>query len=396
MNKTILASLIAMATFGANAANLDDLSISGFGSVTVGKADNDIGYAGYTDDNVEWEQETLGGIQFDFQVNDRAKFVTQIVANSRYDYDPKIEMAYASYDFDLVTVRAGKLRLPLFFYSDYIDLGYAYPMIRPSQETYENIVLKGYTGADLLIPVEFENSSLLIQPVIGIGTVDEDDSSIGEVKLNKLMGISANWNYEDWTLRGSYFIAEADPECSQGDTSTRECAQANALNVHDQDGQFISAGIQYDNGDLIANIEATDVELDGAFYDTRSVSGLFGYRLGEFTPYIASSWVETTDDNKRPSPNPADALTNPMGYFQALGLNAGLNYERLSYSVGTRWDFYKNMAFKFDVTYVDYKDTSGGFPTNLETANMGGASVPTGDFKEDSSLVYSARLDFVF
>ena len=27
--------------------------------------------------------------------------------------------------------------LPLFFYSDYTDLGYAYPMIRPSQELYE-------------------------------------------------------------------------------------------------------------------------------------------------------------------------------------------------------------------------------------------------------------------
>ncbi|MEH0666321.1 hypothetical protein H4F18_01505 [Vibrio scophthalmi] len=388
MKRTILASCVALAAFGANAASLEDLSISGFGSVGMGKADNAVGYAGYTDEHLEWEQETLGGLQFDFQINDRAKFVTQIVANSRYDYDPKFEMAYVSYDFDSFTARAGKLRLPLFFYSDYVDLGYAYPMIRPSQETYENIVLKGYTGAELLVPIDFENSTLLLQPVLGIATVDEDDSSIGEVKLDKMMGLSANWNYDDWTLRGSYFIAEANPSTTN--------ATAIALDVAGQDGQFISLGLQYDNGDLLMNVEGTDVQLDGAFYDTRSVSGLVGYRIGEFTPYIASSWVETTDNEERPHPGQLTDPSQAAAYYQALALNAGLNYERISYSIGTRWDVARNMALKFDVTYVDYKDTSGGFNTNLVTQQLGSSTIATGDFKEDSTLVYSARLDFVF
>lgn len=373
MKRTILASCVALAAFGANAASLEDLSISGFGSVGMGKADNAVGYAGYTDEHLEWEQETLGGLQFDFQINDRAKFVTQIVANSRYDYDPKFEMAYVSYDFDSFTARAGKLRLPLFFYSDYVDLGYAYPMIRPSQETYENIVLKGYTGAELLVPIDFEDSTLLLQPVLGIATVDEDDSSIGEVKLDKMMGLSANWNFNDLTLRGSYFVAEANPECAKGASQgnpASSCYLADVLEVHEQDGQFISIGAQYDNGDLLVNVEGTDVQLDGKFSDTRSVSGLIGYRINEFTPYLASSWVETTDDKERPL---------------LSGLSA-LNYERMSYSVGTRWDFYQSMALKFDVTYVDYKDTTGGVSTND----------PSSSDYEDSTLVYSARLDFVF
>ncbi|CAE6878486.1 Forms passive diffusion pores that allow small molecular weight hydrophilic materials across the outer membrane [Vibrio sp. B1FLJ16] len=387
MKKTVLASLLAASAFGANAASLDGLSISGFGSVGVGKSDNNIGYAKYTDEKVDWEQETLAGLQFDFQINDRAKFVTQIVANSRYDYEPKIEMAYASYDFDHFTARAGKLRLPLFFYSDYIDLGYAYPMIRPSQETYENIVLKGYTGADLLIPVEFENSSLLLQPVMGIATIDEDDSRIGEVKLDQMFGLSANWNYEDLTLRASYFIAEANPECDASDLSTTQCQKAALVGIHGQDGQFVSLGMQYDNGDFLANVEGTDVQLDGKYSDTQSVSGLFGYRIGEFTPYLAASWVETTDNEERPEPSLALAATDPTAYAQTLGLNRLMNYERMSYSVGTRWDFYTNMAFKFDVTFADYQETSGGFQSNIDQ---------TGAFNEQDSVVYSARLDFVF
>ncbi len=387
MKKTVLASLLAASAFGANAASLDGLSISGFGSVGVGKSDNNIGYAKYTDEKVDWEQETLAGLQFDFQINDKAKFVTQIVASSRYDYEPKIEMAYASYDFDHFTARAGKLRLPLFFYSDYIDLGYAYPMIRPSQETYENLVLKGYTGADLLIPIEFENSSLLLQPVVGIATVDEDDSRIGEVKLDQMFGLSANWNYEDLTLRASYFVAEANPECDASDLSTTQCQKAALVGIHGQDGQFVSLGMQYDNGDFLANVEGTDVQLDGKYSDTQSVSGLFGYRIGEFTPYLAASWVETTDNEERPEPSLALAATDTAAYAQALGLNRLMNYERMSYSVGTRWDFYTNMALKFDVTFADYQDTSGGFESNIDQ---------TGAFNEQDSVVYSARLDFVF
>ncbi|MGF1800013.1 hypothetical protein L4D11_04955 [Vibrio gigantis] len=380
MKKTVVAALVSMA-FGANAANMDNLRISGFGSVGIGKSDNAIGYAGYTDEKLDWEQETLAGLQFDFQVNERAKFVTQIVANSRYDYDPKIEMAYASYDFDSFTARAGKLRLPLFFYSDYTDLGYAYPMIRPSQELYENIVLKGYTGADLLIPIELEDSSILLQPLVGVGTIDEEDSIVGEVKLDQLFGLSANWNVDDFTFRGSYLVAESNPSCDFQNPQSSPYCQLGAL-LDSQDGQFISLGAQYDNGDLLVNVEAADVQIEGQFYDYQSVSGLVGYRINEFTPYLSVSWVETTDNDEREN-------------MTITAVKESMNYERISYSIGNRWDFAKNMSLKADVTYVDYRDTSGGFQTNVETSAVN-PFMATGNHLEDSSVVYSARLDFVF
>ncbi|MEC7941489.1 MAG: hypothetical protein VX212_13775 [Pseudomonadota bacterium] len=380
MRKTVVAALVGMA-FSANATSMDNIRISGFGSVGIGKSDNAIGYAGYTDEKLDWEQETLAGVQFDFQVNERAKFVTQVVANSRYDYDPKFEMAYASYDFDSFTARAGKLRLPLFFYSDFTDLGYAYPMIRPSQELYENIVLKGYTGADLLIPIELEDSSLLLQPLVGIGTIDEEDSIVGEVKLDQLYGLSANWNVDDFTFRGSYLVAETNPSCDFNTPTDPYCRQLAPL-LDSQDGQFISLGAQYDNGDLLVNVEAADVQIEGQFYDYQSVSGLVGYRINEFTPYLSVSWVETTDNDEREN-------------MTITAVKETMNYERISYSIGNRWDFAKNMSLKADVTYVDYRDTSGGFQANVETS-AANPFMATGNFLEDSSIVYSARLDFVF
>ena len=91
---------------------------------------------------------------------------------------------------------------------------------------------------------------MLIQPVLGVGTIDEDDSIVGEVKLDKLMGVSANWNVGDMTFRGSYFVAESNPSCDFNNSEDPYCQLGSILDS--KDGQFISLGAQYDNGDLIA------------------------------------------------------------------------------------------------------------------------------------------------
>lgn len=356
MKKKILAVAIASMVSSANAASLDDLRISGFGSVGIGKSDTAIDYAGYTEDKLDWEQETLVGLQFDFQINERAKFVSQIVSNSSNDYELEMEMGYASYSFDAFTVRAGKLRAPIFLYSDYVDLGYAYPMIRPSEEMYGSLPVKGYTGVDFLIPIEFENSSLLLQPVAGTGHVKIDDY---EITLDELFGLSASWNYEDITLRGSYFMTELKTSDSQ------------IIIFNEVETSFVTLGMQYDNGDFLANIEAADVKLEGLASDYHSVIGVVGYRFSEVTPYLSMGWTETTDNDER----------DGTGY-------EALSYERTSYSMGARWDFASNMALTADLTYADFNDTNGGyFYTNVGT---------TGQPIEDSLMVYSVKLDVIF
>lgn len=375
MNKKLLISLtcLSLGLFNLVSASeveeLDDLVFSGFGSVAVGEVNNNVGYAGYTDGDLNWKPETLLGLQADFRVNEKIKIVTQVVINGKYDFNPKLEMAYISYDLDLLTIRAGKLRLPLFFYSDYVDLGYAMPMIRPSQELYEKIIFENYKGIELLIPINFKNSNLLFQPLVGIGEIDEDDSSFGEINLEKLIGFSINWNIDDFVFRGSYFSAEAVPQCND---LSNGCQLSKMLDG--EKGQFISIGTQYDSGNLLFNIEATDVSIDGSFSDYTSISALVGYNISDFTPYVSTAWSETTDDNER------KGMPTQITSFMDL--------KTASYSVGARWDFIKNMAFKFDITYVDYLGTSGGFVTNIDPL--------TGTQMETSSILYSARLDFIF
>ncbi|USD62419.1 porin [Vibrio sp. SCSIO 43140] len=387
MKKTLVATLVALAC-SANAASLDDLRISGFGSVGIGKSNNDAGYAEYTSERIDTKQDTIAGIQFDFDINDKAKFTTQLVANGRYNFEPSIEVAYLSYQFDGFTARAGKMRTPLFMYSDYLDVGYAYPMIRPSQEVYEHIIINSYTGADLLIPFSIGETTLQIQPFAGVSQVEERDSTWGEVDLNNTFGLTAHWYVDDFTFRGSYVQAktsyDAPSDLTMGSVpSIYAVPYANHV-LDDKKATFISAGAQYDNGNLLAVVEGMDMKLEGRFSDVQAISGLVGYRLGSWTPYLASGWNKTTDNDERG--NPTGTLPVQLGIHQGeMALN---DFERLSYSVGTRWDFAKNIALKADVTYVDYKGTSGGLPGNVDTS--------TSTIKYSDSFVYSASIDFVF
>ncbi|WP_108945514.1 hypothetical protein [Shewanella halifaxensis] len=362
----ILVSTVLVSGF-VNAASMDDLRISGFGSVGVGIASNDVGYAGYIDE-VDFKQDSLVGLQFDFNINDKAKVTTQLVANGRYDFEPAIEVAYLSYDFDGFTARGGKMRTPFFMYSDYLDVGYAYPMLRPSQEIYEHLIVSSYTGVDLLIPVEIGDTTLQLQPFVGVSQLEERDSSFGtKVDIKDVLGISAHWYVGDWIVRYSYAQGKTD-DVDFGDLSGY---------VSNKKADFTSLGMQYNNGRMLFNLEAMQTQLEDGYPDVEGVSGILGYQVGNFMPYFSTGWIQTTDDEERSN----------------LGMLQG--YERISYSIGNRWDFASNMALKLDVTYVDYQDTIGGFDSNIEYKNIGGNVVPVGT-RHDDTLVYSVSVDFVF
>jgi len=355
MKKKLVGSLLmAMASASVQAASLDNVTISGFGSVVAGKSSNDANYMEYDSEEWEFDQDTLIGLQIEAKINDQAKFVTQLVSQGRYGYDIEAEAAYFSYETDVATVRVGKMRTPFFMYSDYLDVGYAYPMLRPSNELYDSIIISNYEGMDLLIPIEFENSSLVLQPYAGVSRLAERDAKgVGETTFNEFMGATVHWYIDDLTLRASYATGQSEY------TARNFSERAIEAVVDDQKGEFISVGAHYDNGDLLAMVEAAEIKLKGAFSDTISVSGLVGYRFGSVMPYVGASWLKTTDDELRIDSSP-------------------MNYKTNSYSVGTRWDFYKNVALKVDLVYAVFDD---------EPLYYG--------FEEDS-LVYSAAIDFVF
>ncbi|MGL4715316.1 MAG: hypothetical protein ACRCWL_05340, partial [Aeromonas sp.] len=320
--------------------------------------------------DIDYKQDSLLGLQFDFNVNEKAKVTTQLVANGRYDFEPAIEVAYLSYDLDVATVRGGKIRTPFFMYSDFLDVGYAYPMLRPSQEMYEHLIISSFTGVDALIPVKLGNTTLQLQPFTGVSQVEERDTTFGsKVDIKDVMGLAATWSIDDWTLRGSFVKAKTDT--------------SDVFFVSEKDATFASVGLQYNDGAWLFNAEAMRMELEGAYTDVEAASALLGYQYGEFTPYIATGWIKSTDDSERAklaaAPGAAGVVNQNINKLMPVG-------ERKSYSVGMRWDFAPKVALKMDATYADVKAGNGVLASNNTQ----------GQANFSDTMVYSASLDFVF
>ncbi|WP_445773677.1 hypothetical protein [Shewanella sp.] len=361
-------------------ANLKDkVKLNGFISGAYISSDNDAGYNS-ADTSANFSEDSKVGLQATFDISDRTQAVLQLMMRGEYDWEVEAEWAYLSHRFENgVKLRGGKLRVPLYMYSDYLDVGYAQPFARPPEEVYGAVPFSSYTGGGVSYDVDLDDSTLTMQMFGGESKVKSTGTDV-----SNLIGANVNWTDETWTLRAVYgqakfdgsVTSEVDVELAPGVITQ---ADYTVLQLVDDTGSFTGVGASYDNGEVIAITEWTRIEVDAAYPDTDSGYLTLGYRIKEFTPYVTVAYMKTQDNDERLPLSQAAAI-------QMIAFNA----ERMAYSLGLRWDAIDNVAVKFDITYADdFGDTSGGFLNNsLDTT--------TGKFIYDDTLIYTVKFDAVF
>ncbi|WP_350431098.1 hypothetical protein ABIS04_11085 [Shewanella sp. H8] len=362
-----------------NASLADKVKLNGFISGAYISSDNDAGYNN-ADTGANFTEESKFGLQATFDISDNTQAVLQLMMRGKYDWEVEAEWAYLSHRFENgIKVRGGKLRVPLFMYSDYLDVGYAQPFGRPPVEVYGAVPFSSYTGAGVSYDVDFDDSTLTMQMFGGESTIKATGTDV-----SNLIGANVNWTDETWTLRAVYGQAKLDGDLnSEVDVTLAPGVVTKAdytvLELNDEKGTFAGVGASYDNGEFIAVTELTRIEVDNVSPDTDSGYLTLGYRINEFTPYVTVAYMKTQDNEERLPVSEAAAI-------QMVAFNA----ERMAYSLGLRWDAIDNLAIKFDVTYADdFGDTSGGFSGNsIDTT--------TGKFTYDDTLIYTVKFDAVF
>ncbi len=107
-------------------------------------------YAGiYQNKGWNAANESMVGLQANAKVDDKLSAVLQIDARGLNGYQPSVDWAYASYQLtNTFTVQAGHKRLPLYMYSDYNYVGYAFPWVRPPVDLY-GWEIYSYDGANV-------------------------------------------------------------------------------------------------------------------------------------------------------------------------------------------------------------------------------------------------------
>lgn len=160
----------------------------------------------------EWQAspETLAGIQGDFQFTPEWSATVQAVARGA-DGKAAIDWAFASWKITpQLTLQFGHKRLPLYYYSDFMYVGYAYPWIRPPMDLYAWQIYS-YKGANLLYRTNFGEWSVNSNVWLG-NEHDDDNDLLGNLyygtrideRWKQMAGVSVEAGNDIVSVRGIY------------------------------------------------------------------------------------------------------------------------------------------------------------------------------------------------
>ncbi len=351
-----------------------DLNFSGFLSVGGGFVDdeNSAGYGGYDEEDLTFDKNLLG-LQVTGQVNEKITATAQLIARSENDYEVNAEWAYLTWQAsDSIKVRAGRLRTPLYMYSDFLDVGYAYAWITPPREVYY-LPFNNVDGVDFYTTETLGIFDISVQ--VYFGSFD-DELTLGgapsEAKTRNQMGVAGTLGRDWWTLRAAYHQADLsvdvssipiNPTTTMGGFATTLTAlgypnNAGRLLVEEDDAVFTEFGINIDTGRFIAAAEYVEFDPGEAVLSKNIRQYVMaGVRAGSWLFHVTGSQAkdEATHPEAGISANQAIPVfgntTALIGTLQAIAESQVT--ERDVVSLGVRWDVASSTALKFQIDDVD-------------------------------------------
>lgn len=413
--KLLIQGILAASVLAGAQIQAADIRINGFASIGGGKTfsegtDNssnassegeveysaDLPSQGNYNSNFDFKADSIYGVQFSSDLGDGLSATGQITGAGGEDFQATIAWAYISYDInDSWSVQAGRQRIPLFFYSDFLDVGYAYHWMRPP--------------SDINLPVDsFDGIKLNWQGSLGdwdarssvyYGTNETDSEAIGELGFDNMIG-AVFYASNDWLqLRASHlvgdiwidnlsansldatqdqiayqYVIEGGLPFADGDANPLNDATGLAGIIMDKfsrdpdfrEGQgeenangavFSSIAAHATFGNAFVVAEYTIYEFDDPVISEgwTEVEGYYmsaGYRIGSLTPHITYSVNERELDNYFNPVTYANASLDPLTDAAIDGTE-----KTESITVGLRWDFHPAAAIKFEYqTSADKSD----------------------------------------
>jgi hypothetical protein len=384
MKKISVLSLFTAMAVAVPTAQAGDLNINGFLSVGASVLDNDDITLDDFDGNGNFKSDTILGLQISKQVNDKTTVTGQLVSRGSEDYSTEAAWAYAGYAAtDDLDIRLGRIRVPFFYYSDFLEVGYAYDWVRPPSEVYSS-PFSSIDGTDLNYRFALGNWDNNVQ--VYYGRFNEEGSG---VDLKNFTGLALTSSTGDFTLRGSYHRLEIESDgtgsfgslnaaaaAAIGTTgadlnsgllllgfTNQEIAAAQAdFSLTGQELGFYGLAAGYDNGDISAVAEFTKSFSDSTFFpDTTASLIKVGKRFNQFVGHLTYSATEN------------ELASGIDGTIQEA---IGLEDKQSSIIAGLRYDYDTNTALKFEVQNHDEEIVSGA--------------------KGESGMLYTVAIDLVF
>jgi hypothetical protein len=380
----VLGLAICLASTSAFALEQGEALINGFGTVGVthlGGEDDGRGYglSGQTNDSWRGDQLSKFGAQLTYGVTDTVGLTLQTTAKAYSDeWKANLEWAYLSWQStDNLMLRFGRLRTPVYMYSESIDVGFAYPWLRLPDEVYSQVQLSNYEGADLVYNLPLSFATVSFQVAGGVAKnrdyylYDEEF----DIDYDNVFGASVSLATNDYgTFRVGYVEADIETDISGSFIDFLGRPSSASLLALDKDkGKFTSIGYQYDNGTWLTANEWTSrvIENDNT-HSTDSFYLMGGRRFGDFLAHV--TYAQLDEDEGRQN-----------------SWTLGLNYNILP-TVVLKGE-YKRVDTKGGYDGVFVRNSQELYDNTVNDRTNGLLGVPARNYDGD---IISAGVDFVF
>lgn len=417
INKVAIASLLAIplaiSTAYAQDTGLQAIKVSGFGTGALTYADTDKAefarpnQAQGSSKDFRTGIDSNLGLQADLPVNSWLSLTAQglVRKDAEESYGAELSWAFAKAKVsDQVSVRVGRIGLPVFMISDYRNVGYANTMLRPPAEVYSQVPFNNIDGADLTWQNSFGDTAVTAQ--LAAGRVKSPVTGNIHVRGKEMVALNVSAEHGPFTVRAGHATGKISIDDSvalnglvgglraagAGYRFPQLVTLAGSIEAKEKRAKFSSLGLSMDWNNLVVQTEFAKRKSDSYINSTSSWYLMGGYRIGKFLPYVAHSnlKIDSAVVNTVPASCPAGYPAACTPTLQALGAgvrglpNAGVGQgEQSTNLIGLRWDFASSVALKAQIDRVKPKNGKGLFINAQPGFN-------------DTVTVGAVALDFVF
>ena len=351
-----------------------EIKFSGYGSIiagkTLGTVDDplnpgqkrdetltadfyDVGQ--YTND-ITFKAESIFAIQAVMDLGSNFKATAQLVAKGVDNFEPEFDWYYLTYQAtDSLTFMAGRRNIPMYYFSEFAEVGYAYPWMRPPSNLYWWQVTQ-FNGIHAMYDFDMGDYSSSLTFFYGN---EYSDDNVEMLYYDKLYGGSAqtvnefwtditgmNWNIsgDNFDVRFVYFQNDRDRETIQQDGSINDYTPFSQT--------FIGVGGSVDIQQFTVLFDLNFVEYDdavGTEFPTYLLSVV--YNIDDYQPYI--SYSKADQERTKASPPTEDLEEHYIASF------------------GLRYNFLPKASFKVQYDhFVDQGDAASGWAYHGDSSTI--------------------------
>ena len=373
-----------------------------------------LGDRGITQD-LTFETDTRFGLQISSDVSESMSVVAQLLGRgTNSNFDAIVEWAYVDWEFaDWVSMRAGKIKQPVYLVNDYVEVGYAYPWIRPPVEVYYlNNPLNTVNGAGFLLSFPVGPGTLSFYPYIGSERDDiPNTGGAAYFEAENIYGIDVKYSGRGYTVHASNFQCDVNTFGGLTDVPTAFGFDV-AVDLNGKgECDVTAAGFTFDVANVVVYAEwqdrTTTETLSRPFGDQEAWYATLGYRIGKWLPHLTYATIDGQASTYSPEAvscgDAAGCDLTPVGNpVTAPGGTPLFNFPiavQTSITAGLRYEVNDSAALKFEYAVVDVEDD----PNELASTNNP-LGVNYGLFNTDFTLappsdkvgIASIALDVIF